>query len=118
MGTRLMETPSPSHFAIEIDQVADEFEAEWKADRRPDPGVFLTRLPEAARRALLVELVRVEVEYRRKAGEAASEGPYLRGYLKSYSAVPGLEGERAGSVGPAVMPARIDQFELLEELGT
>jgi len=112
-----METPSRSTFALEIDQVADAFEAELKAGQRPDPGAFLARLPEAARRALLVELVRVEVEYRRKAGEAASEAQYLRGYLQSYSAIPGLENDRARVSSLPALPATIDQFELLQELG-
>src|SRR5688572_14399493 len=111
-----MGTPTPSPFALEINRVADEFEAEWKAGRRQDPQAFLLRLPEAARRALLVELVRVEVEYRRKAGEAASEAQYLRGYLESYAGVSGVAGDSARSPTPAAMPVVVDHYALSSEL--
>ncbi len=45
-----METPTRPTLALEIDAVADQFEAAWKAGGRPDPGEYLTGVAEPAAR--------------------------------------------------------------------
>ncbi len=63
----------------DLQQVVEGFEAAWDAGKRPDIDAHLPA-PGPVRRAALVELVNVELEYRLKAGEAARVEEYLRRY--------------------------------------
>src|SRR5262245_33387537 len=68
------ETPSLS-LAEQIDRICDDFEARWRAGKQPRPEEFLTGAgPERPR--LLLELLRLELEYRRKAGETPDREEY------------------------------------------
>src|ERR1043165_7837126 len=59
-----------------IDELADRFEAEWMAGRRPDVGMFVTDLSGETRLHALAELVQIDVEYRARLGEIACEKDY------------------------------------------
>jgi hypothetical protein len=58
-----------------IDRICDRFEDAWQAGHRPDISEFADgRGPD--RLALLRELLRLDVEYRRRAGEQPTEAEY------------------------------------------
>ncbi len=61
----------------QIEPICAEFEQAWRAGRRPVIRKHLAQAPEAFGDRLLVELVRLDVEYRRRAGESAQEKDYL-----------------------------------------
>jgi hypothetical protein len=65
--------------AEEVDSLCDRFEDAWRQGRRPSIREWLHRAGGAAR-AALVELVRLDLEYRRKAGETATVEEYLTQY--------------------------------------
>jgi WD40 repeat protein len=62
-----------------LEEIIRRFEEEWKADRRPTIEDYLPHDP-GERRATLVELVHLDLEYRWKAGEATSAESYLSRY--------------------------------------
>jgi hypothetical protein len=62
-----------------IDAVCDRYEDEWQAGRRPALEEYL-RDASADRLALLRELVRLETEYRRRAGEQPTAAEYEARY--------------------------------------
>lgn len=61
-------TPGQSLFS-QIDHVCDRFEAAWKEGQRPRIEEYWGGFPETARTELFIELLLVELEYRRRAGE-------------------------------------------------
>ncbi len=67
------------------------FEAAWLAGQRPNLDAFLAQAG-ADRRALLVELVHADLEFRLQAGEAARVEAYLQRY-------PELAQDTAGVLG-------------------
>jgi serine/threonine-protein kinase len=66
-------TPGP---AWDIDRVCDAFEAEWRAGHRPAVEPYLDRVAPAQKGDLLRELLGLELEYRRKAGERPALAEY------------------------------------------
>jgi hypothetical protein len=54
---------------LRIDIVCDQFESQWREGKQPDIATHLSELAERDRPALVVELVRLDVDYRRRAGE-------------------------------------------------
>lgn len=61
-----------------VDQLCDEFEAEWKAGSKPGISPYLKRAPKESRSELARELILIEVEYRRKRCEPVSPQDYRR----------------------------------------
>jgi WD40 repeat protein len=122
--------------ARRVDQVCTAFEAAWKAGQRPRLEDFLPAGSDAERAAVLRELVPLDAEYRRRAGEQPQAEEYQRRF-------PGLDPawasaaagpvtvvpprpptpppEPAAATGPdgaALGPGRcVGDYELLEELG-
>jgi tetratricopeptide (TPR) repeat protein len=72
--TPLLPPLSPSE-ARQIDQTCDRFEVAWKA-RRPTPEEYLAEVGEPARAALLRQLLLVDWDYRRRAGEDPQAADY------------------------------------------
>ncbi len=62
----------------QVDRLCDRFEAEWKAGRRPALESFLAEGPPAVQGKLLRELLLLDCDYRRKAGEHPAAEDYLR----------------------------------------
>jgi serine/threonine-protein kinase len=62
------------------DQECDRFEAAWKAGQRPRIEDHLAAVPEAERPALLRELLQLEVDYRRLAGDLPQAEEFLARY--------------------------------------
>jgi serine/threonine-protein kinase len=58
-------------------QACDRFEAAWRAGQRPRIEDYLAAVPEAERPALLGELLLLEVDYRRLAGEQLRAEEFL-----------------------------------------
>src|SRR5262249_39020966 len=73
-GTALEHLPAP--LLRHAEGVCRRFEAAWKAGQRPRIEDHLREAPEPERRALLPELIEVEVEYRQRAGEAPRAAEY------------------------------------------
>jgi WD40 repeat protein/tRNA A-37 threonylcarbamoyl transferase component Bud32 len=64
--------------ARRIDQVCDGFETVWKSGRRPRIEAFLEGCQGTARAVLLHELVLLEADYLRRAGEAPEPDDFRR----------------------------------------
>jgi serine/threonine protein kinase len=60
----------------QIDEACDRFEAQWRAGRRPRIEDFLGGQAGAGQARLLYELLRLELEYRGKAGEQPARQEY------------------------------------------
>lgn len=69
-----------------IDQLADEFEAAWRADHNPSIESVLAANP-AFRTHLLKELIAIEIELRRAAGELPRVQEYKQRFPDDTSAV-------------------------------
>lgn len=63
--------------ARHIDEACDRFEAAWKAGRRPDLKEHLGTAVEPVRSALLRQLLLLDWDYARRAGEEPASGHYL-----------------------------------------
>ncbi|MGA2256005.1 MAG: hypothetical protein ABSG53_15270 [Thermoguttaceae bacterium] len=66
-----------------VDRVCDQFEAAWKAGRRPRIDDFLSEVPPAEWLDLLRELLVLDLDYRRQFGES----PTLEEYRAWYPAL-------------------------------
>ena len=62
--------------ARQIDQTCDRFEAAWKAGQRPHPEEYLVTAGGSARSALLRQLLLLDWDYRRRAGDDPRAGDY------------------------------------------
>ena len=60
-----------------IDEIADEFESEWVAGRKPEIASFVSRADSTRRVMLLKELVCVDWAHRRRSGESPSLDDYV-----------------------------------------
>jgi formylglycine-generating enzyme required for sulfatase activity/tRNA A-37 threonylcarbamoyl transferase component Bud32/mono/diheme cytochrome c family protein len=72
-----MPAPSPPlDLARDIDRVSDRFEDAWNAGARPRIEDFLEGIAIEQRGFFLRELLRIEIEYRRDAGESPTAADY------------------------------------------
>jgi hypothetical protein len=69
--------PEPANPERAIDEVCDRFEARWRAGEPPVLEDYLGAVPDTARDELLRELLRLEIDYRRRRGEQPALGDYL-----------------------------------------
>ena len=71
----------PLSAARRVDAIAYRFELAWKAaaapDQRPRLADYLAGVPEAERPTLLAELIALDIEYRRRAGERPQPDDYV-----------------------------------------
>ena len=65
-----------------IDRVCDRFEAVWQGDGQPQIEEYIADSAEPKYSALLHELVRIDVPYRRQHGESPSQEEYERRFPK------------------------------------
>ncbi len=90
-----------------INAAADRFERAWKQGTRPRIEDYLAEVEESQRPALLEELLRVELELRRRDGEEPGPGG-LRGSLsapcRADRAVFGPRPDRSAATGPRHEP--------------
>src|SRR5713101_4662497 len=78
----------PSEAWNQLERLLEQFEDAWQRGERPDLDDFLAATSGAERRALLIELVHEDLDYRLKAGEPVR----VEGYLDRY---PELASDRA-----------------------
>jgi len=84
-----------------VDEVSSKFEGDWQEGKRPAIEEYLQDVPGPEQRALLGELVAVELELRRAAGEQ----PLLEEYLLRFPSYAALIEERfAGNVDCQAVP--------------
>lgn len=115
-----------------LDRLCDDFEASWSSGSRPSLKDFLTQSSSEMRQEAFVELLAVELAYRRAKGEQPSEEQYVENYA-DYSELVRREfstpdetqliaAEDSTMTRPAARPdgqgspRRIDDYELLEEV--
>jgi hypothetical protein len=113
------------------EQVCDRFEAAWKAGARPCIEEHLAAVPEPERAALLRELILLEIDYRRLAGEQPAAEEFLARFPTAHVWIvdmlslavpttrlqPGedvIEVRGPGQVGAAVA---VPGYEILQEVG-
>src|SRR5262249_24040384 len=83
MGDRPMNADSPRDSASlplslleRIDDICDRFEGVWKAGSQPAVAEYLSEVHAEARPRLLCELLRVDIDYRRRHGEPPQPADY------------------------------------------
>jgi hypothetical protein len=87
--------------ARQIDEMCDEFEAEWLAGRSPQIERYLGRVPPPQEGDLLRELLALEVEYRLRRGER----PVLADYQRRFPAHAALVAAAFAKPVPSMPPA-------------
>jgi len=100
---------------LRIDRYCDEFERLCQAGTRPDPADFLAGLPKGLRDDLVLEIVLLDIEYRRSAGERPTVTDYREKFpnveLASLAAMVGV-------AAPVVLlPMTLGEYDLSERLG-
>jgi tetratricopeptide (TPR) repeat protein len=70
------ESPLPLSLARRINEVCNRFELAWQAGPRPHLEDFVGNTPEPERSALLRELIALDLDYRRQAGEKPTAEEY------------------------------------------
>ena len=127
---------------VEINRTCDRFEADWRAGLRPSIEKGIAHAGEPVRSSLLKELLAIELECRRSAGElpqlaefrarfpgdtaiveaafAPRDDPIPSPAMKDDATAPQVRGPRgSGSPGQALdsAPAAIDRYTVIERLG-
>ena len=99
--------------ARHVDQICDGFEAAWKASgragTRPRIEDYLAGVAAPEQTALCRELIKLDIEYRRRLGEEAVVGDYAR-FLAQEPAPPG-----GGDEIP--IPLRLGRYRIAARLG-
>ncbi|MBN2578471.1 MAG: SUMF1/EgtB/PvdO family nonheme iron enzyme [Pirellulales bacterium] len=67
----------PPDLFRQIDPICQAFEAAWQSGKRPHIGKYVAKMAEPGRTNLLRELLLLDIEYRRKAGEEPQATDYL-----------------------------------------
>jgi WD40 repeat protein len=138
-GQGLESLPLP--LFLRLEEACCAFEAAWQAAGAAGPGPrvedYLPEAPEQARPALIRELVRIDLAYRRRAGDVPGPDEYRarfptleRGWLSNLLAPASVHGlsqsptlrhppPAATLTGPAgpLAAADFSRYEILEELG-
>jgi serine/threonine protein kinase len=126
----MSDTPQPgtrtASFDSQIDDICVRFEDAWKAGQRPCLEQYLGELPAGGRAALLGELLKLDLHYRRRAGEQPTPDDYrprfpddlplLQGvFTKSFAGPHGTADYGAGpGAAGAVLAGR---YKLLQKVG-
>jgi serine/threonine protein kinase len=108
------------------EQVCDRFEAAWKAGERPLIEDHVASVPEPERAALLRELILLEVDYRRLAGDVprpeefldrfpSLDRAWLAGVLAEDALPTHIDSGHTGQIPAA--SGRLGKFVLLQQLG-
>ena len=105
-----------------LDRACDQFEAAWRAGRRPDVGAAVADLPEPVRAAAVRELVQLDAFYRRRAGEEPAAADYSArfpdldagGLAAALAGEAGEAGEAGGAGGTSTL---IGPYKLLQVIG-
>ena len=93
----------PEEAVWRLEEICCRFEQSWQADQRPRPEEFLAGAEGAERLAVSRELLRLDVYYRRRAGEAPSAQDYATRFPNADALL--SEMFRGPSEGQAAPPA-------------
>jgi WD40 repeat protein/tetratricopeptide (TPR) repeat protein len=114
--TSVHEGTVPLSAARRVNAVCNRFELAWKAGPRPCIEDYRDEVPASDRSTLVRELVALDIDYRRQAGEEPTAQDYASRFpnltLAPLLAVPAAEQARLGADLPTV-----PGYELLRELG-
>jgi WD40 repeat protein len=106
--------------ALRINEVCNRFELAWRAGQRPRIEDYLGDAAEPERSDLLRELVALEIDYRRQAGQEPALDEY-RTRFPGMSLAPTLVDRAAEGPGPRVgepeTPPAVPGYEILGKLG-
>lgn len=119
-------TPDNLHDSVDrecVARVSEQFEQAWCSGERPRLRRYLAGLPQSTREALFRQLLRMEVDLRRRAGEIPTADEYRAGFPEHLDAVDdvfaslrrGLEETRA--IAHAGEDSTRDEPEELPETG-
>jgi serine/threonine-protein kinase len=84
----------------EIDQICDNFEDRLLAGERPRVEDYLDQRPEPAWKELLYQLVRLDIDYRRRGGEVPTLADYLPHWPAQADLLEKVLAELPGAAGP------------------
>jgi WD40 repeat protein len=98
-------------FDLALDEICDRFEAQWKSGDAPEIADFLGEAPPNLRRAMLIELVAVDLEYNWKSLDRSS--PRTGHPLEDYAA----EFPQLGSCESLPIELITLEFEMRRRLG-
>ncbi len=112
-----------------VDEQAMYFEGGWKAGHRPNIRNFLNAAPSDRRLPLLIELIQLDFEYRRRTGERPSLDTYLQEFSPelvdaNHSDIAKLKSFVANQTHPhgaaptdSLQPKVIGKYQVVRELG-
>jgi tetratricopeptide (TPR) repeat protein len=103
----------------QVDKICDRFEDAWKQGQRPRIEDYLGKIGEAGRTALLHHLIKLDIDYRRRAGEDPTAEDYRRLFPTSdcrVSVHTVLDPTRP-EVDATGNPERVGRYLLGEEIG-
>ncbi len=115
--------------ARRIDQACDRFEAAWQAGRRPDLAEHLGTADEPQRSALLRQLLLLDWDYRRRAGDDPRTADYHTRFPGDPALIDDVGREMSGSADDTPQSGRREpnlaaetvagsaRYELLQEVG-
>ncbi|MEO1498335.1 MAG: serine/threonine-protein kinase [Planctomycetota bacterium] len=98
----------PDSIGSQIDALCDAFEASWRRGEKPSIEEAIAALPASAHDGGLRELIRVEAELRRDAGESISPEEYASRFPSSSAIVSQVLAERYSSVLETMAHGRAD----------
>ena len=108
----------------EIDAICSDFDARWRNGESPQLEEFLKRRELAATESLLCELLKIELEYRRKRGDTPTSDEYQKRFAEHRRQVADLfvESEdtrsyRSGKQRKGKKTTQIGNYRLLAKLG-
>ena len=105
--------PLPLTSEREIDAACLRFEAAWQAGQRPRIEEYLGQTQEPTRSALLAELLRLDLEYRHRNGEATAEHEYT----SRLEGEPGEVVRQAFAAPPGGVLPQVPGYKVLAEIG-
>jgi WD40 repeat protein/serine/threonine protein kinase/tetratricopeptide (TPR) repeat protein len=98
-----------------IDQACDRFEAVWKAGARPHPEEYLGAAPGPARSALVRQLLLLDWDYRRRAGDDPRTDDYLARFPGDGAVIESVGRELAESLAIKRVGANADVSPLSDQ---
>ena len=104
-----------------IDAVCLEFEDRWLEGPHPDLSAMLQRVPQTLQPMLLIELVKIDLAYRRRRGEPARVESYLRTWEQYRDTLQDALGSPESKQDPpigALQPGEIvRRYRIIERIG-
>ncbi|QEG22206.1 protein kinase domain-containing protein [Mariniblastus fucicola] len=108
----------------QFDKLADQFETDLKSGNSPSIDAWLNQVPEVSRPQLLLDLISLEIFYRRKSGQTLKVSDYARfgesAVVHAEQLINATETENSGTQldsGQVRPSRRIGRYKLLQKIG-